>query len=99
MEKKKVVIGLLIIIFIIAGISFLGFHILTSDSLKEHTSDSLKEHTSSSPTYILNTYRKKFHYPTCASVTQMNPENRQKFYGTREEAIAQGYSPCGNCKP
>ncbi|MDE6500619.1 MAG: zinc-ribbon domain-containing protein [Ruminococcus sp.] len=50
-------------------------------------------------TYYLNTYRKKFHKPDCESVQQMNAENRKKFYGTREEAIAQGYSPCNNCNP
>ncbi|MBD5159672.1 MAG: hypothetical protein HDT23_05445 [Ruminococcus sp.] len=50
-------------------------------------------------TYYLNTYRKKFHKPDCDSVTQMNSKNRKAFYGTRDEAIAQGYSPCGNCNP
>ena len=50
-------------------------------------------------TYYLNTYRKKFHKPDCASVTEMNSKNRKAFYGTRDEAIAQGYSPCGNCQP
>ncbi len=50
-------------------------------------------------TYVLNTYRKKFHKPTCASVSEMNSKNREYFYGTRDEAVAQGYSPCGNCKP
>ena len=50
-------------------------------------------------TYYLNTYRKKFHKPNCSSVYEMNPENRQAFYGTRDEVIAMGYSPCGNCCP
>ena len=50
-------------------------------------------------TYVLNTYRMKFHKPTCPSVSEMNYRNRVYFYGTREDAVAQGYSPCGNCKP
>ena len=50
-------------------------------------------------TYYLNTYRKKFHKPNCSSVYEMNPENRQAFYGTRDEVIAMGYSPCANCCP
>ena len=50
-------------------------------------------------TYVLNTYRMKFHKPNCDSVSEMNPQNRVYFYGTREEAVAQGYSPCGNCQP
>ena len=49
--------------------------------------------------YYLNTYRHKFHRPDCPSVQEMNPKNRQAFYGTREQAIADGYDPCKNCKP
>lgn len=50
-------------------------------------------------TYILNTNTKKFHYPKCKSVSQMKDKNKQEFYGTRDEVIAAGYSPCGNCNP
>ena len=50
-------------------------------------------------TFVFNKKTHKFHYPTCGSVTDMKPENRQDFYGTREEAISLGYQPCGNCKP
>ena len=53
----------------------------------------------SEATYVLNTNTKRFHYPTCDSVTEMREWNRQPFYGTREEAINQGYIPCNNCKP
>ena len=49
--------------------------------------------------YILNTNTKKFHYPTCSSVNDMKEKNRQEFFGTRDETIALGYSPCGRCKP
>ena len=49
--------------------------------------------------YILNTNTKKFHYPTCSSVNDMKEKNKQEFFGTRDEAIANGYSPCGRCKP
>lgn len=49
--------------------------------------------------YILNTNTKKFHYPTCSSVNDMKEKNRQEFFGTRDESIALGYSPCGRCKP
>ena len=51
------------------------------------------------PDYILNTNTKKFHYPSCDSVDDMKDENKEEFYGTRAEAIAQGYDPCGRCKP
>ncbi|MCC8028976.1 MAG: DNA/RNA non-specific endonuclease [Lachnospiraceae bacterium] len=50
-------------------------------------------------TYILNTNTKKFHYPDCSSVSKMKDENKKEFTGTRDEAISQGYDPCGNCRP
>ena len=50
-------------------------------------------------TYILNTNNKKFHKPDCASVDQMNADNKAEYSGSREDLIAQGYSPCGSCKP
>lgn len=49
--------------------------------------------------YILNTNTKKFHYPTCSSVNDIKEKNKQEFFGTRDETIALGYSPCGRCKP
>ena len=49
--------------------------------------------------YIGNINSKKFHYPYCKSVQQMKDSNKKFLNCTREEAIAQGYSPCGNCMP
>ena len=49
--------------------------------------------------YVLNTSRKKFHFPDCGSVEQMSEKNRKSYHGTRDELIEQGYTPCGNCKP
>lgn len=49
--------------------------------------------------YILNKHSKKFHYPNCLSVNDMNPRNRVTFSGNRDELISQGYTPCRNCKP
>lgn len=49
--------------------------------------------------YVLNTNTKKFHYPECRSVKQMSDKNRQDVTANREELIAQGYDPCGNCNP
>lgn len=50
-------------------------------------------------TYVLNTSSGKFHLPSCSSVEKMDPSNRQDYIGSREDLIAQGYSPCGSCKP
>ena len=51
------------------------------------------------PTYVLNKSSKKFHYPWCNGVAAMKAKNREDFYGTRDEAIALGYEPCGTCNP
>ena len=50
-------------------------------------------------TYVLNTNTKKFHYPTCSSVSDMAPHNTEFFSGSRDEAISRGFSPCGRCHP
>lgn len=49
--------------------------------------------------YVLNTSSRKFHYPTCGSVDTMKEQNKGYHTGTRDELIAQGYKPCGNCEP
>ena len=54
---------------------------------------------SAATTYIFNLRSKKFHIPSCESVSKMSAKNRLEFYGTREEAIALDYVPCGSCKP
>lgn len=54
---------------------------------------------SSGTTYILNTNTKKFHYPSCSSVSDMKEKNKREFTGTRDEVIDQGYSSCGRCHP
>ena len=60
--------------------------------------ESLKE-TSEEQDYILNTSKKKFHYPDCPSVKQMSEKNKQTRHCTREKLINEGYDACGNCHP
>ena len=62
-------------------------------------SGSATSNINSGITYVVNTNTEKFHYPTCKSVDKIKEKNRMDFVGTREELIAAGYSPCGNCKP
>ncbi len=50
-------------------------------------------------TYVLNTNTRKFHYPECSSVDRMSEKNKQTVTDTRDDVIAQGYDPCGNCNP
>lgn len=49
--------------------------------------------------YVCNKNTMKFHYPDCDSVAQMSEKNRVYTDLSRDELIAQGYSPCGNCRP
>ena len=72
------------------GASSLEGDALPEDSTQKEPEDTL---------YILNTSSGKFHLPFCSGAASMKEENRQAFSGSREELIAQGYSPCGQCKP
>ncbi len=49
--------------------------------------------------YILNTNSRKFHFPSCGSAGRISEANKDYYTGTREQLIAWGYSPCGNCDP
>lgn len=49
--------------------------------------------------YVLNTNSKKFHLATSSCVDRISDKNRENYSGTREDLIADGYSPCGICNP
>lgn len=49
--------------------------------------------------YALNTNTMKFHKMTCSSVDKIKEKNRGDFTGTRDEVMARGFDPCGNCHP
>ena len=51
------------------------------------------------PTYILNISSRKFHIPTCDSVGNIKEKNKEEFFGTRDELLSSGDSPCGSCHP
>lgn len=70
-------------------------------NVEENTDSSsqISESPQVTTSYILNTNTKKFHYPTCSSVGQMKESNKQSYSGSRDDLIAQGYSPCGRCHP
>ncbi len=50
-------------------------------------------------TYVLNTNTKKFHRPSCSSVSTIKSQNRKDTSMSYDEVIAAGYSPCGRCHP
>lgn len=49
--------------------------------------------------YVLNTRSKKFHDPDCPSVAKMSSKNRSDVEESRDDLMAQGFEPCGNCNP
>ncbi len=49
--------------------------------------------------YVLNTNSRKFHLPTCASVSDIKAESRQDYTGSRDLLLSQGYEPCKRCNP
>ena len=77
----------------------------TTQETTEEVTEEPTEETSEEATedegqdYILNTNTKKFHYPNCGSAAKIKESNRKEYHGTREELIAMGYDPCGNCHP
>ena len=70
-------------------------------SVSKDSNQDSGENTSEKQTavYIANKNTKKFHYPSCRSVSSMKEQNKEILNCTRDEAIARGYSPCGNCEP
>lgn len=76
-----------------------------TEEIAEEETEEVTEETAESQepvqtnTYILNTNTKKFHFVECKSVKKMKESNKLEYTGTRDEVIAQGYSPCGNCHP
>lgn len=62
-------------------------------------SHALPQEAAAQEGYILNTKNGKFHLPDCSAVGQLQAENREEYFVSREEMISQGYVPCGKCKP
>lgn len=78
-----------------------GIDYATGDSWREESAapQEPQAEPSEERTYVLNTNTKKFHYPECSSVDRMSEKNKRVVTDTREDVIAQGYGPCGNCNP
>ena len=67
----------------------------TGDSyLEENTTDE-----EDAEYYILNRNSHKFHLPDCSGVENISEKNKQEYYGSRADLIAQGYEPCQRCSP
>ena len=73
----------------------------TADSSSENrqVNAGISETAGAEAAYVLNTNTRKFHLPSCPSASDISPENRMDYYGTREALILENYTPCGRCKP
>ena len=49
--------------------------------------------------YIVNILTGTFHLSGCSGIEDISEENKEAFFGTHDEAIAVGYTPCGICEP
>lgn len=85
-----------------SGDSHISTSSSNSEAVQQSESSKIESNADSgnhSDTYILNKNTKKFHYPSCSSVSDMKEKNKQEFTGSRNEVIAMGYTPCKRCNP
>ena len=77
-----------------------GEEIVPDESEEEDIPEEKEEaSTQEKHSYVLNTDSKKFHYESCRYASSMSEGNREDRETTRESLVAEGYSPCGTCKP
>lgn len=68
-------------------------------NISNQNETTFQDNNANASAYVLNTKSKKFHEPTCGSVSDMSAKNRKDVNVSREEIIAMGYSPCKRCNP
>ena len=49
--------------------------------------------------FVINKNTKKFHKPSCGSIKETKPKNKEQTNKTAEELEKEGYSPCKSCNP
>ena len=64
--------------------------------VSKKTEDQTETTVSEARDYVLNTSSMKFHYPSCK---RLPTKNRSDVTATREQLIAEGYTPCQICNP
>lgn len=110
MSRKNTAVAYLLLI---AMLLCLLFPLLVSCSSAGQTDDPARESSTATvqkngtttvpePTsdcYIGNASTGVFHRPDCNRIPLMNPANKVMLRGTRDHAIARGYTPCGICRP
>ena len=70
-----------------------------TESVEKTGTDTAENNQTAESLYVLNNNTMKFHRPGCSSVKKILEKNYGESSLSRDELIAQGYSPCGNCDP
>lgn len=65
----------------------------------DNTANFSEEQKEKKQTYVINKKTKKFHDSSCKSIASTSDENKETIKEKRSDLIADGYEPCGNCKP
>ena len=73
--------------------------VITRQALDNDNTSVWQERTELEFQFVCKKKTKKFHTPSCNSVEQMKEDNRLFTNLSRDELLAEGYEPCGNCKP
>ena len=73
-----------------------GKSMLVDAALPEPTEQAPPEEE---PSYVLNHNTRKFHRPSCPSVEDIKPSNREDYFGSREALIDQRNVPRTRCLP
>lgn len=72
----------------------------TGDNWLDTTTETTSKNESNdekSETFIVNKNSKKFHLPSCDSVSKMSAKNKQEVKDTYSNMIKNKYDPCSNC--
>ena len=70
-----------------------------TESVEKTGTDTAENSQTAESLYVLNNNTMKFHRPGCSSVQKISEKNYGESSLSRDELMAQGYSPCGNCDP
>ena len=70
-----------------------------TEPVEKTGTDTAENNQTAESLYILNNNTMKFHRPGCSSVKKISEKNYGESSLSRDELIAQGDSPCGNCDP
>ena len=90
------IIAIIIVIAVIAVIAVFASGILSNTN---QVSQSSSDDSSAATTeYWASIKADKFHLPTCEWAEKISEDNKI-VYKSREDAIADGMEPCGECNP